>query len=296
MSQEVHDPRSNPNENITHAAKVLQKSKHRKMVFKAIYSGQKQIKTPEEIQEKTKLSKMRITQEAGILFNNSIITRKRDGKKFVYGKDKFYNQHRNRILSLSINKNKLSKIPTKSNPVSSVIQVKLPMPKQKLRDVFITIDDIVSFSNVKKVSNIKIVSPINESRFKKGIQNILKEKGNFKDWGGEKNDLLTTRLIVDGKKRRTAFAFKGKGEKGILTPAKMGKNGDQIQRLFESPVEVFLVQYWNKIGERVLEQMVGWAQLQSIKEEKKIYYGIIDGIDSMRIYKAYEKQFPTKTL
>ena len=53
MIQEVTDSRSNPNENIAHAAKVIQKSKHRRQVFEAIYSDQKRIKTPEEIIAKT---------------------------------------------------------------------------------------------------------------------------------------------------------------------------------------------------------------------------------------------------
>ena len=45
--------------------------------------------------------------------------------------------------------------------------------------------------------------------------------------------------------------LKGKGKKGPLTPAKMGKHGDQIQRLFESTADIFFVQYWDNIGERV---------------------------------------------
>ena len=83
---------------------------------------------------------------------------------------------------------------------------------------------------------------------------------------------------------------------GTLTPNKMGKNGDQIQRLFESPAEVFILQYWNKIGEKVLEQMEGWAQLKSFKDDKKIYYGVIDGEDSMKILTAYSKQFSSDTI
>ncbi len=295
MIQEVTDTRSNPTENIAHAAKVIQKSKHRKQVFEAIYSDQKRFKTLDEIEIKTGLPKIRITQEGGILFNNSIVTRKKVGLRFVYGKDKFINQNRKKILSLAGNQNKLSKLPTKSNP-QTTIQVKLNLPKQKLQDVFITIDDIDSFSKIKKIKTSKTPKPLDELKFKKGIQNIIKEKGKFQDWGGEKNDLMTTNLVIGGKRKISAFAFKGKGTTGILTPAKMGKNGDQIQRLFESAGDVFLIQYWGKIGEKILEQMQGWAQLKSVKDGKKIFFGIIDGNDTMKIFSAYKNQFPSGTL
>lgn len=75
-----------------------------------------------------------------------------------------------------------------------------------------------------------------------GMQQVLGEKGKFQDWGGEGNDLWTTRLRLGGKRRATAFAFKSGGTPGKLTPAKMGRNGDQIQRLFQSPADVFIVQ------------------------------------------------------
>lgn len=294
MIHEVSDTRSNPNENLAHAAAVLQKSEHRRNVFNVIYSSQKQYKTQEEISAKTGLSQVRVLQETAVLFNNSIITRYRKNGKYVYGKDKFYNQNRKKVLTLATNKAKLSGLSTKSNPKTSVI-VKLPIPKQKLRDIFITLDDITSFSKAKKSKQLS-PQPLGELSFKQGIQNIIGEKGKFQDWGGEKNDLLTTRITIRGKKKRVAFAFKGKGTSGVLTPKKMGKNGDQIQRLFETSADVFILQYWGSIHERVLEQMEGWAQLKSYKDEKDIFFGIINGVDSMKIITAYPKQFPSDTV
>jgi len=293
LIQEVSDTRSNPTENLAHAATVLQKSKPRRNVFNVIYSGQK-YKTQEEISLKTGLSQIRVLQETAILWSNSIITRHRQDGKFIYGKDKFYNQNRKKVLALATNKNKLSRLPTKSNPKISIV-VKIPIPKQKLQDVFITLDDMTSFSKSKKIKNVS-PKPLGELSFKQGIQNIIGEKGKFQDWGGEKNDLLTTRMPIHGKKRRVAFAFKGKGTSGILTPKKMGTNGDQIQRLFETAADVFILQYWGSIGERVLEQMEGWAQLKSYKDEKKIFYGVINGVDSMKIITSYPKKFPSDTI
>ena len=108
---------------------------------------------------------------------------------------------------------------------------------------------------------------------------------------GERNDLHTTKLRLSSRRRLTAIGFKGPGTKGILTPKKMGKNGDQIQRLFKSPADVFLVQYWGQIDQSVTEQMEEFAKSKSASEMKEVYFGIIDGDDSNRLLKAYPRAF-----
>ena len=135
---------------------------------------------------------------------------------------------------------------------------------------------------------------ISEKAFKKGIQKIIRETGKFQDWGGEPNDLLTTRVRLKGKRTATAFAFKGPGTSGILTPAKLGKNGDQIQRLFLTPADIFIVQYHGQIGQAVVEQMKAFATINSVREDKLVWYGIIDGEDSRRLLAAYPAQFKLK--
>ena len=130
-----------------------------------------------------------------------------------------------------------------------------------------------------------------EMRFKKGIAKILGEGGRFRDWGGERNDLYTDRVRLAGRRVPAAFAFKGRGTRGVLTPKKMGKNGDQIQRLFKTPAEVFLVQYWGQVDESVVEQMAEFAKAKSAVEGSTVYFGVIDGDDSNRLLQAYPKAF-----
>jgi hypothetical protein len=91
-----------------------------------------------------------------------------------------------------------------------------------------------------------------------------------------------------------AFAFKGPGATGVLTPKKLGKNGDQIQRLFLSPAEIFVVQYHSQIGQSVIEQMKAFAKLNSVREGRRIWYGVIDGDDTNRLLSAYPRQFRLK--
>lgn len=74
----------------------------------------------------------------------------------------------------------------------------------------------------------------------------------------------------------------------------MGKNGDQIQRLFSSPAEAFIVQYQGQIDESVIEQMRNFATAKSYKEGKKIYFGVIDENDTNRIINAYPTKFGKK--
>jgi hypothetical protein len=106
--------------------------------------------------------------------------------------------------------------------------------------------------------------------------------------------LYLTKLKYKGQRRHLAFAFKGPGVQGVLTPKKLGKNGDQIQRLFKSAAEIFIVQYHGQIDQSVIEQMEGWARLKSILDGTRIWYGVIDGDDSNRLLKAYPKQFDLK--
>ena len=71
----------------------------------------------------------------------------------------------------------------------------------------------------------------------------------------------------------------------------MGKNGDQIQRLFQSPATLFIVQYWGQIEQSVIEQMEKFAQLKSVLEDVEILWGVIDRQDSARLVAAYEGSF-----
>jgi hypothetical protein len=130
-----------------------------------------------------------------------------------------------------------------------------------------------------------------ETTFKNGVARILGERATFKDWGGELRDLSSTHLTISGKRRAAAFAFKGPGTGGRLTPAKFGKNGDQIQRLTRCPAEAFFIQYWSEIDDASFEQLEKLVQLKSYLEGRKLWYGMIDGDDSARLIQAYPAAF-----
>ncbi|MGA9507748.1 MAG: hypothetical protein WBV55_03780, partial [Candidatus Sulfotelmatobacter sp.] len=127
-------------------------------------------------------------------------------------------------------------------------------------------------------------------RVKKGIVKLLGEQLDPKDWGGELNDVFTTRMTVNGKRKRAAFALKGPAKKGALVPKMMGSNGDQVQRLFASPAQVFFVQYEGEIKESIVDLMARLAIAKAVTEGE-VYYGTIDLVDTYRLRIAYPKAF-----
>lgn len=288
----VSDSRSSPADQIAHAVKILGRAKQRTAVFNAIYRGKRRLKTVEEIHRATRLSRKRVLEEARKLVKNLLVSQTKTDGDTAYEKDPFYDAQKTKILSLARDPKKLARFPTKvtPRPVGTALSL-IRIPGQRIRVQLVTIDDIESFSKVRKKHGTSAPIPMLEAKFKEGIKRILGERGRFKDWGGERNDLLTTRLRLKGKRRAAAFAFKGRGRRGKLTPARMGKNGDQIQRLFKSPADVFLVQYWDQIDESVVEQMGEFAKAKSAGDSKEIFYGVIDGQDSIRIMKAYPAAF-----
>ena len=159
----------------------------------------------------------------------------------------------------------------------------------------ITCDDFDQFGKVKKVASAPArAKTLSENAIKKGFAKLIGESGEFQDWGGEKNDLYTSKIRHKGKRRSIAFALKGAGTRGELTPKKLGKNGDQIQRLFESPAQIFVVQYHGQINQSVIAQMKEFAKAKSVSDGALIWYGIIDGDDTDRILAAYPATFGLK--
>lgn len=293
MATPVVDLSSNRPENIEHAAHVIGRSSKRRAVFEAIYYHKKLRKTVKEIAGITGLSAKEVVEAGKKLADNHIVNQSRVNKETVYEKIPFFQSHKMKILGLVGSPAKLRTFPTKRNPKSSggALHVRLTIPRSKVSARLITIDDIDEFAEVRKTKNVQSYLKTPESKFKRGVARILGELGDFKDWGGESRDLSSTRVRINGKRYSTAFAFKGPGTKGKLTPGKMGKNGDQIQRLLKCPAEIFLIQYWGEIDDAVFDQLEQVAKVRSYQEGKVIRYGIIDGIDSVRLQQSYPTKF-----
>ena len=204
MSLPVSDARSNPQDQIAHAAKVLGRSNDRRKVFEAIYRDKSRVKTVQDLKDATGLSRVRVLQEGKKLSSNHIVRQTKTDGDTAYEKDAFYAAQKSRILSLAQDPKKLSRYPTKTNPQIMVKGIEpIKIPRQLIRVRSVSIDDIASFSKVRKVPDDgQAYTPMLESVFKRGVKRILGEKGQFKDWGGESNDLYTTRITIKGRLER----------------------------------------------------------------------------------------------
>lgn len=291
MTLSVTDVRSNPKDQIAHAADVLGRSKDRLAVFLELHRGKRRIKTASEIAQATGLMRKRVLEEGKRLVHKQIVRQtERDGD-IAYERDGFYYAHRSQVIALVNDPQKRKAYPTKYSPKIASQHITISAPRSLVRTASITIDDIDSFVMAHRIKSAKVLPPILETQFKQGFQRIIGEHGQYKDWGGEVSDLYTTRLRLKGARCPAAIAFKGRGTTGVLNPARMGKNGDQIQRLFQEDAEVFIVQYGERIAPSVPQQMAAFAQAKSLTTGKKIYYGVIDGEDSSRLMTAYPKEF-----
>ena len=287
----VSDARSNAHDQIAHAVEILGRSKQRIAVFRAIYFGKRRTKTVNEIATATGLERKRVLGEGRRLADNHIVQQVVAAGMTAYQKDRFYSAQKDKILRLVQDSAAFAAFPTKTRP-RGVKDLTIRIPRQRVQARYITVDDIDSFYRVSRVRvEPGAYSALPEARFKAGVATVLGETGHFQDWGGERNDLYTSKMRVKGKRHLSAFAFKGPGTRGILTPRKMGRNGDQIQRLFKTPAAVFIVQYWGQIDQSVLEQMEEFAKAKSAVEGTPVYFSVVDGDDSNRLVKAYPKAF-----
>ncbi|MFA5864740.1 MAG: hypothetical protein WC975_08635 [Phycisphaerae bacterium] len=155
---------------------------------------------------------------------------------------------------------------------------------------FIAVDDIDTFAKVKDISkNFEAELPVknSEADIKELFHKILGEPFKQKDWGGEQNDIFTTRVEIGGKRHCAAFMLKGPATPEPLTIAKCGKNGDQIQRLFKSPADLFVIQFHGKVSQEVVEECKQKVQLLRTTTNPNAIFTIIDGKDTARLIKAY---------
>lgn len=266
---EVSDSLSNTEEQIERAAKTIGRGK-RRAVFEAIYHHKSKIKTVEIIAKKTRLTRMRVLQEGRHLVQKGIVRQAKKAGDTAYETIDFFQAHKKQILRYAANPKGLAKLPTKRK-VTVVLPRSVTISSAGAHVNRITVDDIKSFGKVKKRKIAgSLPASMSEKQFKDGVQSIIGEPGKFKDWGGEKGDLYTTRLRIATKRLAAAFAFKGPGEKRKLVPGRMGKNGDQAQRLFQEEADVFLVQHWREIDSSVIELMRSLAVAKSVTTGKRI--------------------------
>lgn len=137
------------------------------------------------------------------------------------------------------------------------------------------------FSKRPTSAILKEIAEMPEEEIKKNFAEIIGEPYVGLDWGGENSDLFTSRVTVEGKSLSAAFAFKGPGQQGRLTVARMGKNGDQGLRLFNQSIDIAVVQHYRDVDPAVSHLM------DALARKNNAQYLILDGVSTATIFKAY---------
>ena len=153
------------------------------------------------------------------------------------------------------------------------------------------VDSIDNFARVKDVSPpqekaaLERLRDIPEQCIKTAFAEIIGEQMVPKDWGGERSDLFSTWVRLNDKRISTAFAFKGKSKFHPMRMADLGKNGDQINRLFSESAGLLVLQHCHQITPPVRETMRAFAQRMGNLR----LFCLIDGYDTLRLLQAYGK-------
>lgn len=150
-------------------------------------------------------------------------------------------------------------------------------------DQFKKVHEFLKSAKIK--SNIKALRDIPEVQIKHAFAEIIQEPDVPKDWGGEKSDLFTTKISVDGKFMSTAFIFKGPARFSPMTMKHLGQNGDQIERLFTEPANLLILQHCHNVTNPVRATMRAYAS--SLYNPR--HFSIIDGTQTYQILSAYGK-------
>ncbi|MBN2680892.1 MAG: hypothetical protein JXR58_00145 [Bacteroidales bacterium] len=157
------------------------------------------------------------------------------------------------------------------------------------------VEDIDSFNKVRDINPDIILSLLSgrgyfdksEEEIQLSFENILNEPFHKKDWGGEYNDLYTANIIINGARRSAAFLLKGNGLRKIkMEISDCGQNGDQIVRLFESPADLFIIQFVGNISEAIIKDVEVKVAQKRISNESACFC-LINGQDTARLLKAY---------
>jgi hypothetical protein len=89
-------------------------------------------------------------------------------------------------------------------------------------------------------------------------------------------------VFARGRQVSAAWLFKGPGFPRAMDVKALGKNGDQIDRLFTEPAELLVLQHCHQIKPAVVGMMDAYAH----DARRLRSYMIIDGADTGRILRS----------
>ncbi len=141
------------------------------------------------------------------------------------------------------------------------------------------------YETEKSPPYLELLRTIPETDIKRAVAEIINEGKIPNDWGGEQSDLFSCNVSVERRYMPTAFLFKGPAHFTEMKMSHLGKNGDQIVRLFSEPARLLVLQHCHNVSNAVRSTMRAFAS----RVHDLRYFTIIDGSDTIRILSAYKK-------
>lgn len=154
----------------------------------------------------------------------------------------------------------------------------------------IALEEIDSFEKITSVSEADVndMFPLLllEADVKRALCNIVGTPYLRPDWGGESCDLFCS-LRFRRQSVPAAFILKGKSyARKILQISDLGKNGDQVVRMFSMPAKIFVVQSNGAIDGAVYNHIQAQVA-EKIMTSQPVYYVVMDGVQTARLLRAY---------
>lgn len=160
----------------------------------------------------------------------------------------------------------------------------------------IDIQHIDSFAKVRGINHRDIDRYVangffdrDEKTIKREFAEIIGESFVPKDWGGETEDLFTSRMLLNGQRVPTSIIFNGPGKvKATQTRlSDLGARGDQLVRMIRvSPSKLYILQSVKPIAHEIIETFE--AHIKDLRTKgQHCYYCVIDGQDTATILDAY---------
>jgi hypothetical protein len=129
---------------------------------------------------------------------------------------------------------------------------------------------------------------LSEAKVKESICEIIGYPFPQRDWGGEVCDIFCN---MQFRRRSVPAAFVLKGKSYAHRPLRitdLGKNGDQLVRLFTLQAEIFILQSNGPIDGAVYSQVQAQVA-EKLMANQPVYYLMIDGVQTARLLRAYNK-------
>ena len=165
----------------------------------------------------------------------------------------------------------------------------LPMPF--VQSLELRPEDVDQFAGMDEkwtpsASEFSAMRDVPEQAVKELLCRLLGEPSVPNDWGGEESDVLSANLAVKGRRLTAAFLLKGPSRFHPMKPTDLGRNGDQLYRLFNIPADVFVVQHCHNIGAAVRKQALAFALQRSFTAPCRVLF--VDGTTTARLLRIHD--------